>query len=69
MMSSDYALTTIAKQDARELQALAAHSRQAREIAAEQHSGTSIVTRMIGMLKRRPALQPAGQTSLRVSPQ
>ena len=59
MLISDYAHARITDRNARELQAHAAHSRQAREIAAEQTARTSIVARMAGMLKRQPAARPA----------
>jgi hypothetical protein len=68
MMPSDYALTQITNQNARELQARAAYSRQAREIAAETNLGTPFLTRMARLLKRRPAVQPTGSATLRVSP-
>ena len=59
MMISDYAHAKITNQNARELQARAAQSRQAREIAAERTARTSIVAWMAGMLKRQTTARPA----------
>jgi len=68
MMPSDYALTKITNQNARELHERAACSRQAREIAAENDPDTPLLARMARLLKRRPAVQPTGSATLRVSP-
>jgi hypothetical protein len=68
MMPSDYTLTQITNQTARELQARAATNREAREIATEREQGTPLLTRVARLLKHGETAQMPGPASFRVNP-